>query len=124
MGLDAYLFVLPREVDSEVDFTLNKEERPELIGYWRKNHLLQGCMAALYLYKGGQDMSFNGNRVVLNNKDLDELESHLRQLDYTQYDVGWTEDGEVNHLESDLAIISIARTEIANGNTVYYDSWW
>lgn len=124
MGLDAWLFSLPRQAEINVDFHLDEDEEPTEIGYWRKNHYLQIYMAERYTEKGGQSIIFNCNRVVLDEDDLDDLEAYLQETDYAESDVGWTISGDDANLDYDLGIIKTARTEIAKGHTVYYDSWW
>lgn len=123
MGLDAWIFSLPRDVDASVDFTISEDEETLEIGYWRKNHTLHLMLANLYDDRGGMGI-FNCDRLVLDSDDLDDLEIFVRGLDYAQDEVGWDSLGEQTSLEYDLAILEKARTEINKGHTVYYDSWW
>lgn len=124
MGLDAWIFSLPRDVESEVDFNIDEHEEPENIAYWRKNWELQQFLGCLYLDKGGLG-DFNCDRLVLNEDDLDMLEHFFRDLDYEENgDLGWDNEGEPTSLKYDLAILEAARAEIEKGHTVYYDSWF
>ncbi len=123
MGLDMYAFSTKAELNTEVDF----EEiniKPEEIHYWRKHPNLHGWMQALYEYKGGKSDSFNGDCVVLNNIDLDNLENDIKEgnlPDTAGFFFGQS-DGE--EIEDDLEFVNKARTAIAEGKTVYYTSWW
>lgn len=123
MGLDAWLFSLPRDVDASVDFAISEDEEPTEIGYWRKNHCLHLMLANLYDDRGGTDL-FNCDRLVLDSDDLDELERFFRELDYENAEVGWSNIGEPTSLKYDLTILEAGRAEIEQGHTVYYDSWW
>lgn len=124
MGLDAYIFSLPREVESETDFNVDEHEEPEYIAYWRKNWELHQFLYSIYDEKGGLG-EFNCNRLALNEDDLDLLEIFFRNLDYkSNADLGWSSLGEPTTLEYDLTILEEARAEIKKGHTVYYDSWW
>lgn len=124
MGLDAWIFSLPREVESETDFNVNEHEEPEYIAYWRKNWELHQFLYSIYDEKGGLG-EFNCNRLALNEDDLDLLEIFFRDLDYKHnVDLGWSSIDEPTSLEYDLVMLEEARVEIKKGHTVYYDSWW
>ncbi|GAB1668086.1 hypothetical protein HW40_12175 [Mannheimia haemolytica] len=120
MGLDAWLFSLPRKVDNEVDFILCEDESPAEIGYWRKNWDIHQFLADIYFERGGLG-EFNCNRLMLDEIDLDCLEEAIQES--FEYDYEYPEDIEVER-ERDLNIVKKARAELAKGNTVYYDSWW
>lgn len=81
-------------------------------------------MEALYRFKGGAADSFNCVPVQLNTADLDHLEADLRggHLQTTTGFFFGEPTGE--ELEDDLAFIAKAPQAIAEGKTVFYDSWW
>lgn len=120
MGLDACLFSLPREVETSVDFQLNENDKPVEIGYWRKNWEIHKFLADIYFDQGGQG-DFNCDRLALDEYDLNALEAAIRE-DF-EYEGLYPEEVEIE-VERDLNIIKKARAELANGHTVYYDSWW
>lgn len=121
MGLDMYAFVTKEIPAKPVDFAV--DEMREL-HYWRKHPDLHGWMQDLYYAKGGTAEMFNCVPVVLTAADLDRLEADLRAGDLPStcgFFFGAT-DGSAT--EGDLAFIAKARAAIADGATVYYDSWW
>ena len=67
---------------------------------------------------------FNCVPVLLTAEDLDQLETDIRgsALPDTQGFFFGESDG--SEVEDDLAFIAAAREAIAQGKTVYYDSWW
>ena len=123
MGLDMYAVATKAKLNKEVDFdTINVET--EDLHYWRKHPNLHGWMQSLYEYKGGKSDSFNGDCVVLDVLDLDNLEGDIkngRLPDTSGFFFGQSDGDEVN---DDLDFINKARTAIAEGKTVYYTSWW
>ena len=82
-------------------------------------------MHELYLSKGGDKHSdFNGDCVVLTEKDLNELESDIKDgslPDTSGFFFGQTDGDEV---QDDLDFVTKAREVIKEGKTVYYTSWW
>ena len=118
-----YAVATKAKLNKEVDFdTINVET--EDLHYWRKHPNLHGWMQSLYEYKGGKSDSFNGDCVVLNEIDLDNLESDIkngRLPDTSGFFFGNSDGDEVN---DDLDFVNKARTAIAEGKTVYYTSWW
>ena len=123
MGLDMYALATKAKLNKEVDFdTINVET--EDLHYWRKHPNLHGWMQSLYEYKGGKSDSFNGDCVVLNEIDLDNLESDIKNKrlpDTSGFFFGNSDGDEVN---DDLEFVNKARTALAEGKTVYYTSWW
>jgi hypothetical protein len=74
--------------------------------------------------KGGTSPDFNGDCVTLDIEDLDNLEQDIKDgnlPDTTGFFFGNTHGDED---EDDLLFVKEAREAIANGNTVYYTSWW
>jgi hypothetical protein len=123
MGLDMYAFTFSGEVKTKVDFDTNNLSK-ERLAYWRKHPDLHGWMKELYHKKGGIDNSFNGNKVVLNETDLDTLEQDIinDNLPYTSgFFFGKTDGSE---RDGDLEFVVNAREAIKQGKKVYYTSWW
>ena len=123
MGLDMYAFATKAKLKNEVDFT-ETNLKPEEVHYWRKHPNLHGWMQELYESKGGKSDSFNGDCVVLTEKDLNELESDIKGgslPDTSGIFFGQTDGDEV---DDDLKFIENAREAISEGKTVYYTSWW
>ena len=121
MGLDMYAMTTAHEPETPVDF---KPLHSVEIFYWRKHPNLHGWMQNLYYEKGGRSDSFNCVPVVLTLEDLDKLEADLKsgELPYTTgFFFGETRPDE---LEIDFQFIAKAREAIAEGLTVFYDSWW
>lgn len=120
MGLDMYAMVTSTQPEKPVDFT---DDNSELIHQWRKHPNLHGWMENLYYEKGGTE-TFNCRPVVLTEEDLDRLEADIRSKALpatTGFFFGQTDGSEY---DDDLAFIAKARAAMAEGRTVYYDSWW
>jgi hypothetical protein len=125
MGLDMYAFSTKAKPKSEVDFE-TKNFKPEEVHYWRKHPNLHGWMQSLYDSKGGTSDSFNGDCVVLDNEDLDNLEQDIRDYnlpDTSGFFFGQSGNGD-EEIKDDLEFVSKAREAIKEGKTVYYTSWW
>ncbi len=125
MGLDMYAFSTKAKPKSEVDFE-TKNFKPEEVHYWRKHPNLHGWMQKLYDMKGGTSDSFNGDCVILDIEDLDNLEQDIRDHnlpDTSGFFFGESANGD-EETKDDLDFIQKARYQIANGKTVYYTSWW
>lgn len=124
MGLDMYAFSTKAKLNKEVDFSTTNFQ-PEEVHYWRKHPNLHGWMHDLYLSKGGdKHTDFNGDCVVLNESDLNELEHNIKNggLPVTSgFFFGQTDGSEV---ADDLEFVAKAREAIKEGKTVYYTSWW
>ena len=122
MGLDMYALSTKAKPETDVDFSTKNFEQEEL-QYWRKHPNLQGWMQNLYDAKGGTSDTFNGDCVVLDSEDLDNLEQDIKDgnlPDTTGFFFGQSDDGD----EDDLLFITNARKAIKEGKTVYYTSWW
>jgi hypothetical protein len=125
MGLDMYAFSTKAKPKTDVDFSTKNFDVSEL-HYWRKHPNLHGWMQNLYDAKGGTSDSFNGDCVVLDSEDLDNLEQDIKDGNLPDtsgffFGASFNNDEENDY---DLLFVSKARTEIANGKTVYYTSWW
>ena len=138
MGLDMYAQRMKFTPTKEVDFSeeiFAKDDRGELdyetpivgakeIAYWRKHPDLHGWMEQLYQKKGGSELSFNGDPVVITEEDLDELKITILtgNLPSTKgFFFGESRD-EINF--ADLEFIEKAKEAIKEGYTVYYNSSW
>jgi len=102
----------------------NNEDTHSEIMYWRKHPNLHGWMENLYYEKQGEENLFNSAPVELTSEDLDLLEKDIleNRLPHTEgFFFGESRSG-VN--EKDLEFIKLAREAIAEGDRVFYDSWW
>lgn len=120
MGLDMYALTTTEPLETDFGF---KPDQAEALHYWRKHPNLHGWMEDLYHARGGEAL-FNCVTLKLTTADLDRLEADIRggTLPPTQgFFFGETDGTEV---EDDLAFIAKARAAIAEGKTVFYDSWW
>ena len=126
MGLDMYAFRVKAE-DALGDFEIAKpEDKHEEIMYWRKHHDLHGWMERLYRAKNGTKESFNCIPVRLTMEDLNNLEADVLagNLPQTQgFFFGVNPPDEDSKLQ-DMEFIGKAKIAIAEGDAVYYDSWW
>jgi hypothetical protein len=122
MGLDMYAYTTKAKPAKEVDFST--DENDEQIYSWRKHPNLHGWMQNLYDMKGGKSPDFNGDCVVLDSEDLDNLEQDIKDgnlPDTSGFFFGASSD-EVD--EADLEFVTEARRLIVEGYTIYYTSWW
>ncbi len=120
-----FAFSTKAKPKTEVDFE-TKNFQPQEIHYWRKHPNLHGWMQNLYDMKGGKSSDFNGDCVVLDMEDLDNLEHDLKQWDLPEtkgFFFGNSENSD-EELTDDLDFVSKAKEAINNGKTVYYTSWW
>ena len=120
MGLDMYAMVTITQPDRPVDF--QSADASEL-HYWRKHPNLHGWMERLYAQKGGAQ-TFNCAPVVLTAEDLDHLEADIRANSLPATSGFFFGETEGTEADDDLAFIAKARTALAEGKTVFYDSWW
>ena len=127
MGLDMYAFAVPADSvgDKVTDVEWLDDDRIELF-YCRKFNALHGWMENLYRLKGGAKASFNCTTVRLDAKDLDRLEmdtGNNKLVPINGFFFGVTEIYPED-LESVADFVAKARQALADGNAVYYDSWW
>jgi hypothetical protein len=116
MGLDMFAWSVAQE-DVIDDFTIVKKDDscPEIF-YWRKHHALHKWMENLYRERGGTEEIFNCCVLRLYVEDLDNLGDVIGcDTDY---------DDLFSTHEQDIKFIEKARSVIADGRAVYYDSWW
>jgi hypothetical protein len=123
MGLDMYALSTKAKPQTEVDFSTKNFEQTEL-HYWRKHPNLHGWMQNLYDMKGGTSSDFNGDCVVLDSEDLDNLEQDIKDGNLPDTSGFFFGQSDSDSDLDDLEFVQKARNEIANGKTVYYTSWW
>lgn len=129
MGLDMYAFRV-KQKDAIDDFTIAQaaegESNTEELMYWRKHHDLHGWMERLYYAKGGTKQSFNCVPVRLTESDLVNLELDIRskQLPETTGFFFGDNPPDDESAAEDLKFIAQCRQVLAEGDAVYYDSWW
>lgn len=134
MGLDMYSFAVSAKDagDNVVDLKrYDENDVHEVISstelfYWRKFNALHGWMENLYRLKGGAKASFNCTTVRLDAKDLDRLEmdtGNNKLVPINGFFFGVTEIYPED-LESVADFVAKARQALADGQAVYYDSWW
>ena len=126
MGLDMYALATKAKPKTEVDFETKNFEPQDEVAYWRKHPNLHGWMQNLYDMKGGTSSDFNGDCVVLDSEDLDNLEADIREgnlPDTSGFFFGESANNDEEN-ENDLLFVTKAREAIAEGKTVYYTSWW
>ena len=126
MGLDMYAFTVPADSVGDVVTDVALGDNAVELFYWRKFNALHGWMENLYRLKGGAKESFNCTTVRLDAKDLDRLEmdtGNNKLVPINGFFFGeqtiYPED-----LESVTVFIAKARQALADGQAVYYDSWW
>lgn len=125
MGLDMYAYSVAKNKGNE-EFVIAEGNGTAEVAYWRKHYDLHGWMERLYRSKGGTKESFNCVAVRLTLEDLDALQADLMESalpETTGFFFG-TNPPDEDSLREDLVFVAKARTEIAMGREVYYDSWW
>ena len=120
MGLDMYAMTIDHAPARPVDF--ETREAVEL-HYWRKHPNLHGWMESLYFEKGGAQ-DFNCVPVELTADDLHRLEADIRAGNLPQTNGFFFGASDGSESTDDLAFVAKAHEAIAQGKTVYYDSWW
>jgi hypothetical protein len=123
MGLDMYAYSTKAQPKTEIDFSTTNFEQTEL-HYWRKHPNLHGWMQNLYDAKGGTSDSFNGDCVVLDSEDLDNLEQDIKDGNLPDTSGFFFGQSHPDSDLDDLEFVSKAREAINEGKTVYYTSWW
>lgn len=115
-------------VDFDHGFGSNKyhpDGEPAIeLQYWRKHPNLHGWMHHLYINKGGQSQSFNGDAVRLTLEDIDRLEKDV-QAKALPMTSGFFFGASVDEDSyDDLNFIDKARNALKLGLAVYYTSSW
>jgi hypothetical protein len=119
MGLDSFIFETRWQLPSLVDFP--EIEDAKQIAYWRKKHDLHEWMYQLYKSKGGitTEEGFNLVPVQITKEDLDN--SYVRNLKVQVRDKD--EEEICSFIDGDL-FLPIALVSLAEGNKLFYVSWW
>ena len=108
------------------------EETTE-IQYWRKHNALHGLMEQIWRDKAaiaGDDVDgvqFNCIEVPLTEADITYIEAVVKneELPETQgFFFGNDTRFDDYYKQEDLAFIAKAREALANGEEVFYSSWW
>ncbi len=120
MGLDMFAYKTTDPI-AEVDFKAH--EGDEQIAYWRKHPNLHGWMEALYHRKGGTQ-KFNCATLRLDAADIDALEQAINENGLPHTTGFFFGQSEPDDNETDRTFIAAARLALAEGYSVYYDSWW
>lgn len=120
MGLDMYAFTTTEDTKTDFGF---KVVTAEELHYWRKHPNLHGWMEALYRARGGTE-SFNCVPLKLTADDLDRLEAAICGSDLPATEGFFFGVSDGSETEDDLDFIAKARKALAEGKTVFYDSWW
>lgn len=122
-----YALSVPKEVAGDQQVNIRPVENIPVkeLAYWRKFNQLHGWMEDLYRQKGGEE-EFNCVTVRLDTENLNDLETWLLQGDKTPRPGFFFGSGEIypEHLASTQTFIQDARSAIAEGHVVLYDSWW
>lgn len=129
MGLDMFARRVGASAvgEAQVDFEIADAAAPhDNLHYWRKHPNLHGWMQKLYVEKGGNPDPdyFNCVNLRLTAEDLALLEGDIKTnaLPSTSgFFFGQTDGSE---FQDDLAFIAKARAAIAEGDVVFYTSWW
>lgn len=120
MGFDTYCAMMTKEeLDDEVDFTVTEATA---FHQWRKYPDLHGWMEELYMKKGGTAPT--RVFVVLTSDDLFRLEEAIHEGTLPNTRGFFFGESSGAERDDDMFFISKARQAIADGYTVYYDSWW
>ena len=129
MGLSQYAYSINAGVSLEDAFDEDHEIiEGELIAYWRKHNNLQGWMGNLWREKGGEGI-FDTTYLEITLEDLDRLEKDVRGQNLPLTEESWffskaSSDTDKRFLKEDLEFIKESRQAIAEGKTIYYDSWF
>lgn len=76
-----------------------------------------------YIAKGGA-ATFNCKPVVLTDRDIDELELAILNGELPSTSGFFFGQSDGSEIQDDLAFVAAARSAIAEGKAVIYDSWW
>jgi hypothetical protein len=122
MGLDMTAFRTTRKLPSQVDFEGQHDDQE--LHHWRKHPNLHGWMERLYRSKDGEAESFNLVCVALTPEDIDALERAIREKSLPETSGFFFGTSNGSEMEFDLVFIENAHKALANGDSVYYSSWW
>lgn len=120
MGLDMYAMITTEKPATPVDFKVS--EATEL-HYWRKHPNLHGWMEQVYFDKGGTQ-EFNCTPVIITLEDIEQLEAAIIHHELPNTNGFFYGNSTGDEYKDDLVFTAKARKAIAEGYTLFYDSWW
>lgn len=124
MGLDMYAISISEDPNRPAtDFKIDEKHAIEF-HYWRKHPNLHGWMHELYINKGGESETFNLNTVLIDEYDLDQLETAIKSKDLPETAGFFFGETTGEELEDDLEFICKAREVLSNGRQIAYYAWW
>jgi hypothetical protein len=116
------------------EITADNEVEPIEFAYWRKHNALHGWMESKWENSEEfvADESFNCVNFELSKEDLKELEELVTSEKLYSMGKGGFFFGSTNYEQDDidyykpidLKFIEEAKEYLAEGNTVFYSSWW
>jgi hypothetical protein len=122
MGLDMYAFAVAKNDGNEMFGIAEDADKTEL-AYWRKFNALHGWMEDR-AREEGFDGTFNCVPFQLSPALIDQLESELGSLEPREGFFFGSQTLEPEDIADTVRFINDAREQFAEGNDVYYDSWW
>lgn len=128
MGLDQYAYrtkLVPQTASTLVIDDENEEAWKSCTRFaqWRKHANLQGWMQALYKEKGGTE-EFNCVNLPLTTADINRLEHAVLSEELPETRGFFFGASTPEDKEDDIKFILDAREALAEGDTVFYRSWW
>ena len=135
MGLDMYasrrakiILVNSKKSNDKLNLSVGNTSAQE-IACWRKHNRLHGWMEKLWREKTGMEGEFNCEEVLLEKKDISNLEKAIVNNELPEtggffFGSDSYEDYEENYMVNDLKFVKEARQAIMEGDEVIYNSWW
>lgn len=114
MGLDMYAKLKDKSGEEVIDHDFF---------YWRKHPDLRGWMERLYRRKGGEE-HFNCVEVELTLEDINQLEEDMKNNKLEKTTGFFFGKSSEHDIEDTYKFIESAKGALAEGNRVFYDSWW
>jgi hypothetical protein len=134
MGLDMFAYRLkgfnpssPVDFGDEIQVLRESEENsqePEDFFYWRKHPDLHGLMEEIYREKGGKEESFNCVPVQLTQEDLDRIAAVIIDDELPLTEGFFFGESTDDRKAEDIEFLEKAKQSLAEGYTIWYDSWW
>jgi hypothetical protein len=122
MGLDMFAYRTKNKLINQVDFETSDADVE--IAYWRKHPDLHGWMEELYYEQGGTEDTFNCVPVQLELEDLQLLKADIEAGALPKTTGFFFGLSEPDRKHKDLEFVEAAMKAIAEGDQVYYTSWW
>lgn len=130
MGLDMYAFRAKPDTIKNPSAAINlefkdPEYRATKLAQWRKFNALHGWMEDVWRTRGGQG-AFNCQSLRLDPYDLDALEGAINANELKPRAGYFFGPQEIHpeDMEDTRKFIEAARLALAEGDVVFYDSWW